>query len=96
MHYRHQRYHFHCRRSECHSSLDALSLESGEAVMIMMIPVWYSALLPRVMLNVLQDVVLTRVNEVCEKIKDKAPTSLQAKKFLFGMRTLQIVLKTHQ
>lgn len=73
----------------------ALSLEPDEAVPIM-IHVWYSALLPHVMIDTLWHVVLGRIVEVCEKIKDKPSTSLQAKTFSFGKRSLRLVLKKHQ
>ncbi|KAL2037200.1 hypothetical protein N7G274_010063 [Stereocaulon virgatum] len=73
----------------------ALSLEPDEAVPIM-IHIWYSALLPNVMIDALWHVVLGHFVEVCEKIKDKPSTSLQAKTFSFGKRSLRLVLKKHQ
>lgn len=73
----------------------ALSLEPDEAVPIM-IHVWYSALLPHIMIDTLCHVVLGRIVEVCEKIKDKPSTSLQAKTFSFGKRSLRLVLKKYQ
>jgi len=73
----------------------ALSLEPDEAVPIM-IHVWYSALLPPIMIDTLRRVALDRIVEVCEKIKDKPPTSLQAKTFSFGKRSLRLVLKKKQ
>jgi hypothetical protein len=41
-------------------------------------------------------VALGRIIEVCEKIKGKPSTSLQAKTFSFGKRSLRLVLKKHQ
>lgn len=73
----------------------ALSLQTDDAVMVM-IHVWYSALLPQVMMNTLGKVVLVRVLEVCEKIKHKPTDSLQAKTFHFGKRSLRLVLKKYQ
>ena len=73
----------------------ALSLEPDEAVPII-IYIWYSALLLHVIIDTLCHVVLGRVVEVCEKIKDKLSTSLQAKTFSFGKRSLRLVLKKHQ
>lgn len=73
----------------------ALSLEPEEAVTIL-IHVWYSALLARVMIDTLRHVALGRIVEVCEKIKYKPSTSLQAKTFSFGKRSLRLVLKKHQ
>ena len=60
--------------------LIALGLEP-EAVPIM-IHVWYSALLAPVMVDTLRHVALERIVEVCEKIKHKPSTSLQAKTLL--------------
>ena len=73
----------------------ALSLKPDEEVPIM-IHVWYSALLPHLMTDTLCHVVLGRIVEVCEKIKDKPSTSLHAKTFSFGKRSLRLVLKKHQ
>ncbi len=73
----------------------ALSLEPDEAVPIM-IHIWYSALLPHAMIDTLRHMVLGRFAEVCEKIKDKPSTSLQAKTFYFGRGSLRLVLKKHQ
>jgi len=58
--------------------LVALSLETDDAVMTM-IHVWYSALLPHVMIDTLWHAVLGRIVDVCEKIKNKPSTSFQAK-----------------
>jgi hypothetical protein len=73
----------------------ALSLEPEEAVAVL-IHVWYSALLAHVMIDTLRHVALGRIVEVCEKIKFKPSTSLQAKTFSFGKRSLRLVLKKHQ
>ena len=73
----------------------ALSLEPNKAAMIM-IHLWYSALLPHVMVETLCNEVLGRIVDVCEKIKDKPSTSLQAKTFSFGKRSLRLVLKKYQ
>ena len=75
--------------------LVALSLENDYAITII-IHVWYSALIPHVMIETLRHVILGRIVEVCEKIKDKSSTSLQAKTFSYGKRSLRLVLKKHQ
>jgi hypothetical protein len=72
----------------------ALSLEPEEAVTTM-IHVWYSALLEHAMIDTLRHVALGHIIEVCEKIKGKPSTSLQAKTFPFGKRSLRLVLKKH-
>lgn len=74
--------------------LVALSLEPEEAVTIL-IYVWYSALLVYIIIDTLSQVALGRIAEVCEKIKYKPSTSLQAKTFSFGKRSLRLVLKKH-
>ncbi|KAL5410092.1 hypothetical protein PMIN04_010751, partial [Paraphaeosphaeria minitans] len=73
----------------------ALSLAPEEAVPIM-IHVWYSALLPRAMLDTIRRVALGPIMDVCEKIKDKPVYSIQAKTLTFGQRILRIVLKKNQ
>jgi hypothetical protein len=73
----------------------ALSLEPNEAAIIML-HLWYSALLLRVMVETLSHVVLGRIVDVCENIKKKPSTSLQAKTFIFGKRALRLVLKKYQ
>jgi hypothetical protein len=61
-----------------------------------MVHLWYSALLPRVMVETLSHVVPGRIVDVCEKIKGKPSTSLQAKTFILGKKTLRLVLKKYQ
>lgn len=61
----------------------ALSLEHEEAVTILK-HIWYSALLAPAMIDTLGQVALGRIAEVCEKIKYKPSTSLQAKTFLMS------------
>ncbi|KAH8681939.1 hypothetical protein BX600DRAFT_429841 [Xylariales sp. PMI_506] len=73
----------------------SLEVEAEEAAEIM-IHVWYSALLPSSMVDKLRHAALRRIVDVCEKINDKPSHSLQAKTFLFGKRSLRVVLKKHQ
>jgi hypothetical protein len=75
--------------------LIALSFEANEAVITMM-HVWYSALLPHIIGETLCGVAMGRIVEVCDKIKDKPSTSLLAKTFYFGKRSLRLVLKKQQ
>ena len=65
----------------------ALSLEPEEAVMIM-IHMWYLVLLVDFIIDTLCHMALGRIIEVCEKIKGRPLTSLQAKTFSFGKRSL--------
>jgi hypothetical protein len=53
-------------------------------------------LLPRVMVERLSHVVLGRIVDVCEKIKENPSTSLRAKTFNFGKRALQLMLKKYR
>ena len=64
-----------------------LSLEPEEAVTIM-IHIWYSTLLVDFMIDTLYYVALGHIIEVCKKIKGRPSTSLQAKTFSFGKRSL--------
>ena len=72
-----------------------LSHKPDKTVLIT-IHVWYSALLPRIIIDTLYYVILGCIVEVCEKIKDKPSTSLQAKTFSFGKTSLRLMLKKHQ
>ncbi|KAF2827525.1 hypothetical protein CC86DRAFT_440031 [Ophiobolus disseminans] len=56
------------------------------------IHLWYSALLPEIMIQALQTSILPFISDVCEKIKDKAEHSVQAKTFSINGRTLRLVL----
>jgi hypothetical protein len=75
--------------------LTALILEPEIAVPIM-IHIWYSVLIPKSMLAILQEKLLPYIGEVCEKIKDKKPLSIQAKTFTFGNKSLRLLLEQKQ
>lgn len=68
----------------------------AEVAVPMIIHLWYSAALPRTMVDALQSGVLIMINDVCTKIKDKPAGSLQAKKFAIDGRTLRLVLKKEE
>ncbi|TVY40387.1 hypothetical protein LSUB1_G002857 [Lachnellula subtilissima] len=72
--------------------LIALHYEPEQAGM-MMIHLWYSALISAEMLKSLRDNILPLIEDVRTKIKDKPPTSLQSKKWTYGSRSLRLVLK---
>ncbi|UKZ75167.1 hypothetical protein TrVFT333_002843 [Trichoderma virens FT-333] len=57
-----------------------------------MIHVWYSALIRKSDLDMLQQKVLPLVESICEKIKDKNSSSLLGKTWRFGQRSLRLVL----
>lgn len=69
-----------------------VSDDVGEAVDCI-IHVWYSALVRKSDLEILQQRVRPLVESVCEKIKGKQRTSVLAKTFTFGQRSLRLVLQ---
>ncbi|KAH7095343.1 hypothetical protein FB567DRAFT_601187 [Paraphoma chrysanthemicola] len=75
--------------------LTAFHFEPKTAVPII-IHLWYSALLPKPILDALETSILPYILDVCDKIKDKSKTSLQAKTFKLGDRTLRLVLKQEE
>jgi hypothetical protein len=62
----------------------------------MMIHVWYSAALPRSMVDALQSKILVLIEDVCNKIKNKPNGSLQAKTFVSKCSKLRVVLKKEE
>ena len=75
--------------------LSALHFDPGVSVP-MMIHLWYSALIPAIMLETLQREVLPYIEDVCAKVKDKSAKSLQAKTFKFAHGSLRLLLKKEQ
>lgn len=57
------------------------------------IHIWYSALIRKSDLDILQQRIRPLIENVCEKIKDKAPTSQLAKSWAFGQHSLRLVLQ---
>ncbi|KAL2022832.1 hypothetical protein VTK56DRAFT_4363 [Thermocarpiscus australiensis] len=55
--------------------------------------VWYSALIRKSDLDILQRRIRPLIESVCEKTKGKAPSSLLAKVWTFGQRSLRLVLE---
>ncbi|KAL5119566.1 hypothetical protein ACEQ8H_002412 [Pleosporales sp. CAS-2024a] len=75
--------------------LSALHYEPGIGAAIM-IHLWYSALIPAIMLETLQEEILPYIEDVCTKIKDKQAQSLQAKTFILPRGSLRLILKKEQ
>jgi hypothetical protein len=67
-----------------------------EVAVPMIIHIWYSALLPLEMLQALQSDILPLIEDTCNKIANKARTSLQAKTFTIRGRRLRLVLKKEE
>ncbi|KAJ5063441.1 hypothetical protein J3E72DRAFT_413919, partial [Bipolaris maydis] len=72
--------------------LTALQFEPDVAVP-MIIHLWYSALLPRDMVQAIQSTILPMIEDVYQKIKKKPGNTLQAKTFDIDGRNLSIALK---
>ncbi|TVY19932.1 hypothetical protein LARI1_G002648 [Lachnellula arida] len=72
--------------------LTALHYKPEQAV-VMMIHLWYSALISAEIFSSLRDDILPLIEDVCTKIKDKPLNSLQSKTWKYGSRSLRLVLK---
>jgi hypothetical protein len=67
-----------------------------EVAVPMMIHVWYSATLPRSIIDALQSKILVLIEDVCNKIKDKPIGSIHAKTFVSKRSKLRVVLKKEE
>lgn len=72
--------------------LVALQFEPETATPIML-HLWYSAMLPRGIVEALQKGILPCIRDVCNKTKTKPDNSLQAKTFVHGKGSIRLVLK---
>lgn len=72
--------------------LTTLRFEPEVAAPIML-HLWYSAILPQNVLEVLQIGILPYVKDVCRKVRSRPETSMQAKTFQVGSNTLRLILK---
>lgn len=60
-----------------------------------MLHLWYSAFIPKAMLQTLRSKVLPLIESVSNKTKDKSPEALVSKKWTFGSSSLRLVLQKH-
>lgn len=72
--------------------LVALTAEKINEVVDCILPLWYSALVRESDIEVLQRRIRPLIEEVCGKIKEKTSSALCAKKWIFGQRSLRVVL----
>ena len=61
-----------------------------------MLHFWYSARLPMWLPALIGKYITPLVADVCDKIRDKAPTTLQGKTFQFGISQVRVVLQKSQ
>ncbi|KAH0421179.1 hypothetical protein CcaCcLH18_13597 [Colletotrichum camelliae] len=73
--------------------LIALVVDDVDVAADCIIHVWYSALLRKSDLDILQHRIRPVLEEVCHKLKGKGADTLQAKTWMFGQRSLRLVLK---
>jgi hypothetical protein len=71
----------------------ALVVDNIDEAVDCMIHIWYSALIRKSDLNILQQRIRPLIESVCEKIKSKAPSSRLGKTWIFGQRSLRLVLE---
>ncbi|KAL2293460.1 hypothetical protein FJTKL_05361 [Diaporthe vaccinii] len=73
--------------------LIALVIDDIDKAIDCIIHLWYSALVRESDLDIIQKKIRPIVEDVCHKIEGKAADSLQAKTWIFGQRSLRLVLQ---
>ncbi|KFY89500.1 hypothetical protein V500_05642 [Pseudogymnoascus sp. VKM F-4518 (FW-2643)] len=73
--------------------LIALTVDNTDEAADCIIHIWYSALIRKSDLDILQQRIRPLIESVCEKIENKAPSSLLGKTWTFGQRSLRLVLE---
>lgn len=73
--------------------LIGLVVDSTSEAVDCILHVWYSALIRKCDLDILQQRIRPLIEAVCAKIKDKAPSSRLGKTWEFGQRSLRLVLE---
>lgn len=73
--------------------LIALTVDNIDEAADCIIHIWYSALIRKSDLDILQQRVRPLIEDVCEKIKSKLPSAILAKTWTFGQRSMRLVLK---
>ncbi|EFQ96687.1 hypothetical protein MGYG_08610 [Nannizzia gypsea CBS 118893] len=73
--------------------LIALVVEDANKATDHIVHLWYSALVRESDIDLLHQRISPLIEEICGKIKDKAPKSLLGKTWTFGKRSLRIVLE---
>jgi Domain of unknown function (DUF4470) len=71
--------------------LTALHFEPGHAA-VMILHLWYSALIPAEILGQLREFILPLIQDMCQKIQGRSSSSLLSKKWTFGARSLRLIL----
>ncbi|KAB8302796.1 hypothetical protein EYC80_006141 [Monilinia laxa] len=71
--------------------LIALVFDPMQAADIM-IHIWYSAFIPEPVLHKIQEQVLPLIEDVCSKVRCRPEKSLQSKTWVFGTRSLSLIL----
>ncbi|OBT80489.1 hypothetical protein VF21_00845 [Pseudogymnoascus sp. 05NY08] len=73
--------------------LIALTVDNIDEAADCIIHIWYSALIRKSDLDILQQRVRPLIEDVCEKIRSKLPSAILAKTWTFGQRSMRLVLK---
>jgi hypothetical protein len=73
--------------------LIALAVEDTEQAINCMIHVWYSTLIRKADLDILQQRVRPLIQDICDKIKNKELNTLLGKSWTFGERSVSLVLE---
>lgn len=73
--------------------LIALTVDDTDEAADCIIRIWYSALIRKSDLDILQQRIRLLIESVCHKIENKTPSSLLGKTWTFGQRSLRLVLE---
>ncbi|KAL5347467.1 hypothetical protein ACLOAV_007779 [Pseudogymnoascus australis] len=73
--------------------LIALTVDNSDEAVDCIIHIWYSALIRKSDLDILQQRIRPLIESICKKIENKTPTSLLGQTWTFGQRSLRLVLE---
>mgnify|MGYP001560353368 CR=1 FL=1 len=73
--------------------LIALTVDDFDEAADCIIHIWYSALIRKSDLDILQQRVRPLIERVCRSIKDKIPSTILERTWTFGQRSLRLVLE---
>lgn len=72
--------------------LIALVVDAFDEAVDCMLHVWYSAFIRKSDLDILQQRIRPLISSTCETLKHKAPDKVLSKKWIYGQRSLRLVL----
>lgn len=73
--------------------LVALVVQDSDEAIDCIIHLWYSALVHKSDIDILNNQIRPLIQDICEKVKNKSPKTVLGKTWKFGTRSLRIVLE---